>query len=97
LSGLNPIILEVLNIIIPIAVLMATPVRLAILECDSLPPSISKNGYCGLYTSLLHAGADALSIPYSQLGITKWNVKDEMDKYPSPDDIDAILISGSST
>ncbi len=76
---------------------MAKPVRLAILECDNLPPSISKNGYSGLYTPLLHAGADALSIPHSQLDISKWNVKDEMDRYPSPDDIDAILISGSST
>lgn len=86
-----------LSTIISIAVLMATPTRLAILECDTLPPSISENGYCGLYTALLYAGADALSIPHSQLDISKWNVKDEMDKYPSPDDIDAILISGSST
>lgn len=82
---------------IAIAVHMAMPIRLAILECDTLPPSLSNNGYCGLYTALLYAGADALSIPHSRLDISKWNVKDEMDKYPSPDDIDAILISGSST
>lgn len=73
------------------------PTRLAVLECDSLPSTISENGYCGLYTNMLYAGADALGIPHSQLDISKWNVKDEMDRYPSLEDIDAILISGSST
>ena len=78
---------------------MAPLVRLAMLECDTpLTRTREKyGGYGGVFTAQLYAGADALDIPHSDLEISLWDVVNHMDKYPSLDDIDAILITGSST
>ena len=76
---------------------MASPIRLAILECDRLLPDRKEyGGYYGVYSTLMYAAADALSIPRDRLDISKWDVVNEMDQYPALEEIDAVLISGSS-
>ncbi|KAL9125137.1 MAG: hypothetical protein Q9217_005613 [Psora testacea] len=52
------------------------PLRIAILEADTpLPSTRAKYGsYGGVFTSLLHKGADLLSIPRDGLEITGWDV-----------------------
>lgn len=84
------------------------PIRIAVLEADHvLPQTRAKyGGYTGLYTMLLHAGADALGWPRDKLQISKWDIiqrgaelsEEEVEKieYPQLEAIDAILISGSS-
>lgn len=78
---------------------MAPSVRLAILECDTpLTKTREKyGGYGGVFTALMYAGADAMDTPHSDLEISSWDIVNHMDKYPSLDDVDAILITGSST
>ena len=73
------------------------PIRVAVLECDSLISWISTKygGYCGLYTKLLEAGAKDLKLPKDELEFTRWNVLDKSE-YPDLKDVDAILVSGSS-
>lgn len=76
------------------------PLRIAILECDTpLAGARAKyGGYGGVFSALLSAGADALDSPNLSskqgLDLTTWDVV-EAQKYPSLDDIDAILITGS--
>lgn len=74
---------------------MKTPLRIAILECDTL----KYGGYGRVFKVFLEAGADALRMPdvvssKGGLEISKWDVVNEQ-KYPALEDIDAILISGS--
>ena len=57
-------------------------------------------GYGGVFEALLRSGAKALDRPEkvdpdSGLEISKWNVME--DRYPELEDIDAILLTGSST
>jgi len=76
------------------------PLRIAILECDTpLEKTRAKyGGYGGVFKTLLRAGADALKYPNLSstegLDITTWDVVTKQE-YPSLDDIDAILITGS--
>lgn len=76
------------------------PFRIAILECDTpLPNTRAKYvSYGGVFDSLLRSGADALQLPNLSstkgLILTKWDVVTKQE-YPSLDDIDAILITGS--
>ncbi|TVY81360.1 putative glutamine amidotransferase-like protein [Lachnellula suecica] len=76
------------------------PLRIAILECGNPPPNTDAkyHGYGGVFKAMLDAGADALSYPglssSSGLELTSYNVVDDQ-VYPSLDDIDAILITGS--
>lgn len=84
------------------------PIRIAVLEADHLLPQTSANygGYTDLYTLLLHAGADSFGWPREKFQISKWDVvqrgaelsEQEVEKieYPQLEDIDAIMISGSS-
>lgn len=84
------------------------PIRIAVLESDHTLPQTTANygGYTGLYTLLLHTGADLLGFPRDRLQLSKWDIvqrgpelsEQEVEKieYPHLDDIDAILISGSS-
>lgn len=53
-----------------------SPIRLAILEADTpLAKTRAKyGGYGGVFTSLLHKGADAINIPRGQLDISGWDV-----------------------
>lgn len=74
------------------------PLRIAVLEADTVFPQYG--GYCGLYTSLLQAAADSLGWPRDRLEISAWdivNVKEgQVGGYPKLDEVDAVLISGSS-
>ena len=81
---------------------MRAPLRIAILECDT--PLTNTNaryhGYGGVFTSLLKASAKALNQPdrldpEAGLEITKWDVVNG-DKYPKLEDVDAVLLTGSS-
>ena len=76
--------------------------RIAILECDTPLPETKKrfHGYGGVFEFLLRSGAKALNRPdldpETSLEISFWQVELHPDKYPDPEDIDAILITGSS-
>lgn len=79
------------------------PIRIAILEADTpLPNTKAKfQGYGGVFELLLRSGAKALGRPdfdaTTGLEISRWQVELEPEKYPNPEDIDAILITGSRT
>lgn len=76
------------------------PLRIAILECDTPQPGTRAKygGYGGVFTALLKAGADALGHPgltsNSGLALSIFDVVDKQE-YPSLEDIDAILMTGS--
>lgn len=84
------------------------PIRIAVLEADGVLPQTRARygGYTGLYTLLLNAGADSFGWPREKLQLSKWDIvqrgaelsEQEVEKieYPRLEDIDAILISGSS-
>lgn len=81
--------------------LMARPLRIAILECDT-PIGQTKakyGGYGNLFKELLLNGADKLaqddSITKPELDITKFDVVSG-EQYPKLDEIDAVLLTGSS-
>jgi len=78
---------------------MRSPVRLAILACDTpLPNTKSKyGGYGGVFEALLRAGVKASGYPDSDsvLQFSNFQVELYPDKYPDLDDIDAVLITGS--
>ncbi|EDN07986.1 GMP synthase [Histoplasma capsulatum] len=80
---------------------MSTPLRIAVLECDTpLDRTKSRYGsYGGVFESLLQASVKLLNQsdkinPVTELDISKWDVV-ESDKYPSLENIDAVLITGS--
>jgi hypothetical protein len=81
---------------------MKPPLRIAILQCDTpLAGTQAKYGdYGGVFKALLEAAADALQSPdiSSKKGmqLTKWHVQKDETDYPALDDIDAVLITGSS-
>ena len=81
---------------------MPAPLRIAVLECDTPLPKIHDryNGYGGVFTELLKASAKALNKPdqldpETGLDISKWDVVNA-DNYPKLEDIDAVLLTGSS-
>ncbi|ODH14135.1 hypothetical protein ACO22_06677 [Paracoccidioides brasiliensis] len=81
---------------------MRAPLRIAVLECDvPLPNTKAKyGGYGGVFESLLLSGAKLLDQPdkfdpATGLHISKWNVM-ERNEYPDLEDIDAVLLTGSS-
>lgn len=83
---------------------MRPPLRIAVLECDTpLGKTKSKYGsYGGVFSALLEAGADALGCPdivssTRGLDISHWDIVNKPDTYPKPEDIDAVLITGSSS
>jgi hypothetical protein len=80
---------------------MHRPLRIAILECDT-PIGRTKEkygGYGNLFKKLLNEGADEVAskddIPRPELDITKFDVVNT-EHYPSLDNVDAILLTGSS-
>jgi hypothetical protein len=80
---------------------MHLPLRIAILECGE-PPDKTRatiGGYGAIFRQLLEKGAHELKeptvSPKDGLDPTCWHVEKE-DKYPKLDDIDAVLITGSS-
>ena len=78
---------------------MTPPIRIAILECDTPLQSTREKygGYGGVFTALLHSAADAKHMDRENLDITSWDVVNGEGDYPVLEDIDAILITGSST
>jgi len=80
----------------------SSPLRIAVLECDTPQPRCNERygGYGGLFKELLLAGTEAYAKetgqPKPTLDVSKYDVVNE-EHYPKLDDIDAILITGSST
>lgn len=82
---------------------MRPPLRIAVLETDTPLENTNKKygGYGGVFEALLKTSAAALGgqpdklDPERDLQISKWDVVNG-DKYPELEDIDAILITGSS-
>lgn len=78
---------------------MKTPLRIAILECDTPPPAVvEKYGKYGrIFTTLLETAAEGLGLsPKQDLELSAFDVVTAQE-YPDLDNIDAVLISGSST
>lgn len=76
-----------------------TVLRIAVLECDTPLPGTKARfqGYGGVFEHLLRTGAKALGRPAQEdLIITKHQIESNPENYPDLDDIDAILITGSS-
>lgn len=81
---------------------MRPPLRIAVLECDTpLPETDSRyHGYGGVFTALLKSSAKELNHgdrldPETDLQISRWDIMSNME-YPNMEDIDAVLLSGSS-
>jgi hypothetical protein len=77
---------------------MKTPLRIAILECDTPPAAIvEKYGrYDRIFTTLLETAATELGLsPKQDLELSAFDVV-TAQQYPDLDNIDAVLISGSS-
>src|ERR1700743_731990 len=80
---------------------MKPPLRIAVLECDTPMDAVrEKYGtYGDVFKLLLQSGADALGTPEvlsskKGLEISKWDVVTKQE-YPSLEDVDAILMTGS--
>ncbi|KAI0841409.1 class I glutamine amidotransferase-like protein [Hypoxylon sp. FL0890] len=76
------------------------PVRLAILEADTPVPGIkAKYGsYGGVFRHLFEQACATLNPPQplsAQLDISHHDIVNDLDAYPDPETIDAILITGS--
>jgi len=80
---------------------MKPPLRIAILECDTpLDNTRAKyGGYGGVFQQMLERGADALRdqrvTSKEGLELKKYQIV-EQDIYPKLEDVDAILLTGSS-
>lgn len=82
---------------------MRSPLRIAVLECDTpLPNADSRyDGYGGVFTALLKYSAKTLNQPDRldpeiDLQISRWEIMNGVE-YPKLEDVDAVLLSGSST
>lgn len=78
------------------------PLRIAVLECDTPVPKANAkyHGYAGVFTSLLRKSARALNEPdkldpESGLEISRFDIVNGTE-YPKLEDVDAILLTGSS-
>lgn len=75
------------------------PIRIAILECDIPIKSIVDEfgTYGDLFEKNLTEGAEALdSETKPQLQFSRFNIVDEPGKFPALEDVDAVLLTGSS-
>ncbi|KAH7398225.1 class I glutamine amidotransferase-like protein [Pyrenochaeta sp. MPI-SDFR-AT-0127] len=76
---------------------MKTPLRIAILQCDVLPPPVAEiyGNYGRVFTTLLESAAEGLGIsPKQDLELSAFDVINAQE-YPDLEKIDAVLISGS--
>ena len=73
------------------------PLRIAVLECDTPLNKTRSNygGYGGVFTSLLNAGAQSIGLDKRELYISTWDVVNKQE-YPQLENVDAVLITGSS-
>ncbi|KAL0256348.1 hypothetical protein SLS55_008742 [Diplodia seriata] len=80
---------------------MKPPFRIAVIECDTpLPDVVNEFGTYGpIFERLLKAGADGLGQPdvitAKDLQFSFYHVVDNEEAYPSLDDVDAVLLTGS--
>jgi hypothetical protein len=77
---------------------MKTPLRIAILECDTPPADVvaQYGRYDRIFTTLLETAAEGLGLsPKQDLELSAFDVVTQQE-YPELDKIDAVLISGSS-
>lgn len=81
---------------------MPSPLRIAVLECDTPVPNTNAKygGYAGVFKSLLRKTARALNEPEkldpeTGLEISQFDVVNG-DEYPKLEDVDAVLLTGSS-
>jgi hypothetical protein len=77
---------------------MKTPLRIAILECDTPPAAIvdEYGRYDRIFTTLLERAAQDLGLsPKQDLELSAFDVVTAQE-YPDLQNIDAVLISGSS-
>lgn len=81
--------------------MVRSKIRLAILECDTPLPQTKKNygGYGGVFRAMLYAGAqaDGYSDPSSLLQLSMHQVEEDPENYPDPEEVDAVLVTGSRT
>ncbi|KAF1927847.1 class I glutamine amidotransferase-like protein [Didymella exigua CBS 183.55] len=76
---------------------MKTPLRIAILQCDTPPPHVVElyGAYDRIFTTLLETAASGLGLnPEKDLELSAFDVVTAQE-YPKIEDIDAVLISGS--
>ncbi|KAF2494139.1 class I glutamine amidotransferase-like protein [Lophium mytilinum] len=80
---------------------MKPPFRIAVLECAQPLPSVQEKygTYGDIFRVLLQSGADTLGMPEvvsskKGLEVSKWDVVYKQE-YPSLEDVDAVLMSGS--
>jgi hypothetical protein len=77
---------------------MKTPLRIAILQCDTPPPDVvaQYGAYDRIFTTLLETAAQGLGLdPKKDLALSAFEVVTKQE-YPDLEDVDAVLISGSS-
>ena len=81
------------------ATAMHAPIRIATLGCDTpLPKTRTRYpGYGDIFEALLRAGARSAKLTDADAGLifSHYQIQENPDDYPNPDDIDAILITGS--
>ncbi|KAF9694680.1 hypothetical protein EKO04_007570 [Ascochyta lentis] len=76
---------------------MKTPLRIAILQCDTPPPDVVAlyGAYDRIFTTLLEKAAEGLGLdPEKDLELSAFEVVTKQD-YPEIENVDAVLISGS--
>jgi len=75
---------------------MGAPLRLAVLEADTPLPAIDTryHGYHGVFKHLFERAASPAPLE-SVLSLSRHHVVDDVSTYPSLEDVDAILITGS--
>jgi hypothetical protein len=76
------------------------PVRLALLEADTPVPGIKAKyqSYGGVFTHLFKRACASFAHPVSlesQLSLSSHDIVNDLNAYPDPESIDAILITGS--
>lgn len=71
-------------------------IRLAILECDTPVDTVKERygSYGDIFERHLQAAAIRLNCKADSLIVSKWDVVNGR-AYPEPDDIDAVLLTGS--
>lgn len=77
---------------------MKTPLRIAILQCDTPPPDVVEQygAYDRIFTTLLEKAAQGLGLdPKTDLELSAFEVVTKQE-YPDLKNVDAVLISGSS-
>ena len=79
---------------------MRARLRLAILECDTPLPETSKRygGYGGVFKALLNSGAQDQGCEKLEdvLDVSIHHIESNTDDYPDLEEIDSLLLTGSS-